>query len=127
MNSFRLSMVMALPLLACTASAWADPFDAIPARNPQPLQQLANLDDASFNRLVSENGGAAFRQMITPYDPGDTPIFPLSHGFDGARKACLVQRNPVACRLYTVDLLNIQLEKQNRGAVPVSAPAQPAQ
>jgi hypothetical protein len=127
MTSSRLSMAMALPLLACAATAWADPFDVIPPRNPQALQQLADLDDARFDRLVSENGGAGFRQITAPYDPGDTPIFPVSHGFAGARKACLVQSNAVACRLYTVDLLNIQLEKQNRGAMPGNAAAQPAQ
>jgi hypothetical protein len=127
MPSFRLSMAMTLPLLACAATAWAGPFDVIPARNPQALQQLVDLDDARFNSLVSENGGAGFRQIIAPYDPGDTPIFPVSHGFAGARKACLVQSNVVACRLYTTDLLNIQVEKQNRGAMPGNASTQPAQ
>lgn len=127
MDSFHLSMVMALSGLVFSTAVSADPFDVIPARNPQALQQLADLDDARFASLVSENGGAGFRQILAPYDPGDTPIFPVSHGFAGARQACLRHNNIAACRLYTVDLLNVQLEKQNRGVMPGSAPVQPVQ
>jgi hypothetical protein len=125
MTPLRITMALAMPLLACATTASADPFDALPARNPQALEQLANLDNAGFSRLVTENSGAAFRQIVDPYDPGAVPIFPVSHGFAGARRSCLQSQNVEACRLYTVDLLSVQQEKQNRGAVPDVPPGQP--
>lgn len=105
--------------LACPplAAQDRDPFDALPDRNPQELQQLLELDDAQFNNAVQENNGARFRSIVSAFDPPGTSVFPVSHGFAGVRQACLVARTPVACRLYVSDLLAIQRERQNAAGV----------
>lgn len=94
-----------------------NPFDVLPDRNPQELQQLLELDDTQFNEALQENNGARFRSIVSAFDPPGTSVFPVSHGFAGAKQACLVARVAVACRLYVNDLLAVQHERQNAGAV----------
>lgn len=115
--------------LACspvTAQEPPDAFDTLPARDPQPLQQLADLDDAQFQNAIAENNGARFRAIVAEFDPPGLSVFPVSHGFAGVKEACLRARVLTACRLYTIDLLTVQREKRNRAGVtnnPFGTPA----
>lgn len=93
-----------------------NPFDVLPDRNPQPLQQLLELDDTQFSNVLQEDNGARFRSIVAAFDPPGTAVFPVSHGFAGARQACLAARAAVACRLYVSDLLAVQRERQDAGA-----------
>ena len=120
MKLFHLALSTASPLLialTCLPLKAQEPFDVLPERSPQALQQLLDLDDAQFSRLLQENNGAQFRAIVSPFDPAATVVFPVSHGFAGAKQACLVARTSVACRLYVSDLLAVQRERQNATAV----------
>jgi len=122
MKLFHPATPWAAPLLlalACSPLAAQDrnPFDTLPDRNPQELQQLLELDDAQFNNAVQENNGARFRSIVSAFDPPGMAVFPISHGFAGVRQACLETRAAVACRLYVSDLLAVQRERQNAAGV----------
>ena len=122
MKPFRLFVPVAAPLLMALSclplgAQERDPFDVLPGRDPQALQQLLDLDDTQFGRLLQENNGARFRSIVSAFDPPGTAVFPVSHGFAGMRQACLVARAAVACRLYVSDLLAVQRERQNAAAV----------
>ena len=119
-------LVFALICSPAFAQEPPDPFDAAPSRNPQALQQLANLNDAQFQSVLAENNGARFRAIVAEFDPPGLSVFPVSHGFAGPKEACLRARVATACRLYTSDLLAVQREKENRAAVtnnPFGTPA----
>lgn len=101
--------------LACTqtiAQEPPDPFDVIPSLTPQPLQQLADLNDAQFQNIVLENNGERFRAIVASFDPPGLSIFPVSHGFAGTKEACLRDHTVAACRLYVIDLLTVQQRRQ---------------
>lgn len=122
MKAFGLIAGVAAPFLMALTSLplgaqERDPFDSLPDRNPQELQQLLDLDDTQFSRLLQENNGARFRSVVSAFDPSGATVFPLSHGFAGTKRACLVASTTAACRLYVSDLLAIQRERQNAAAV----------
>jgi hypothetical protein len=101
--------------LACTSAAAqepSDPFDVLPSHHLQALTQLAALDDAQFRNAVFENNGERFRAIVASFDPPDSSIFPVSHGFAGPKEACLGDRIIEACRLYVMDLHTVQQRKQ---------------
>ncbi|WP_420472645.1 hypothetical protein [Noviherbaspirillum sp. ST9] len=122
MNAFGLRAGIAAPLLMALTclplgAQERDPFDTLPDRDPQALQQLLDLDDTQLSRLLQESDGARFRSVVSAFDPPGAAIFPLSHGFAGARQACLAARTATACRLYVTDLLAVQRERQSAAAV----------
>lgn len=122
MKPFLLSSRYAAPLAlvflcAPMGAQERNPFDALPNRDTQQLQQLLDLDDTRFGQLVQENNGARFRSIVSAFDPPGTAVFPVSHGFAGVKQACLAARAAVACRLYISDLLAVQRERQDAAAV----------
>ncbi len=120
MNILRTGIPALAFVIACSPSVAQeppDPFDALPYRPPQQLQQLVDLDDAQFQSLISENDGTNFRAIVANFDPPGSPIFPISHGFAGVRETCLTSSIVVACRLYLTDLLTIYREKEKGASV----------
>jgi len=105
-------MAFALACASAVAQEPPDPFNVLPPHNPLALLQLTALDDTQFQKLVLENNGERFRTIVADYDPPGVSVFPASHGFAGAKEACLGDRVIVTCRLYVNDLLKVQQRKQ---------------
>lgn len=100
-----------------------DPFAAAPFTNPQPLEALLALDDGEFlRRLFAASGGTSLFDRLLP---AGATVFPMSHGFAGARDACARMRTVQACRLYLHDLIMINEEKLRQHRV-LSNPFAPA-
>lgn len=105
---------LAMIAQAQEATPEQNPFAAAPFLNPQPLQELIALDDSEFlRRLFDTQGGT---RLVDRLFPAELTTFPISHGFAGARDACLRTGTPQTCRLYLHDLVTINEEKlqQNR-------------
>jgi hypothetical protein len=91
------------------------PFDVIPAANPADLQQIAALSDNELLARLFDGAPLGQAPGLQRFFPAGTRVFPMSHGFAGARDACLKQRSVVACRLHLQDLYKINA---NRRAPP---------
>lgn len=114
---------LAMAALAQEDPPEQSPFAAAPFLDPQPLQELIALDDGEFlRRLFDARQGSRLVDRLFPADPA---IFPMSHGFAGARDACLRLRTPQACRLYLHDLVMINEDKLQQNRV-LSNPFAPA-
>lgn len=96
------------------AASETSPFATAPFSDPMPLQQLIDLEDREFLRLLFDTSRGP--KLLDRFFPPDTVIFPMSHGFAGTQDACLRTRSAPACRLYVHDLITINEEKgpQNR-------------
>lgn len=129
MHILKAGILIVALALACTSAVAQeppDPFDVLPSHNPLALLQLAALDDARFQNVVLENNGERFRAIVASFDPPDLSIFPVSHGFAGAKEACLGDRVIEACRLYVIDLLTVQQRKPANSSVTNNPFAMPA-
>lgn len=129
MHILKAGILIVALALACTSAVAqepSDPFDALPSHNPLALLQLAALNDAQFQDVVLENNGERFRAIVASFDPPDLSIFPVSHGFAGAKEACLGDRVIEACRLYVIDLLTVQQRKSANSSVTNNPFAMPA-
>jgi hypothetical protein len=89
---------------------------ALPYRNPQPLQDLLNLDDIRLqNRL--NNDWNQVRQTLELFFPAGSATFGTSRAFAGSRSECLRNRSAAACRAYLSNLVAINKEKQQQGGL----------
>lgn len=88
------------------------PFDVLPAASPAELQQIAALSDNELLARLFNGGPPGAAPGLQRFFPVGTRVFPMSHGFAGARDACLKQRSVVACRLHVQDLYKINASRR---------------
>jgi hypothetical protein len=91
-------------------------LEALPYRDPQPLQDLLNLDDTRLqNRL--NNDWDQVRQTLELFFPAGSATSGTSRAFAGSQSECLRNRSAVACRVYLSNLVTINKEKQQQGGL----------
>lgn len=94
----------------------ASSMDAVPYSDPQPLQDLLNLDDAQLqNRL--NNDWNQVRQTLDRFSPSGSAASPTPRAFAGSQDECLRTRSQAACRVYLGNLVAINKEKQQQGGL----------
>lgn len=101
--------------LPAQVNAQAQPFSALPFKDPQQLEQWLALDTPAFQALLQNNWRAVENELNAHFPPG-LVISPVSHGFAGPQRTCLQDRAPLACRIYMGDLARIN--RQRAGGPP---------
>jgi hypothetical protein len=105
--------------VAGIAQADDDPFGGVPYRNPKPLQDLLSLDDTQFQNAVRGDFGR-IRALLDAHLPPATLTDPLPRNIAGPRNVCLREHQPSACRVHLQDVLQIERDKEARGAAVAS-------
>jgi hypothetical protein len=91
-------------------------FESLPYRNPQPLQDLLDLNDAQLqNRL--NNDWNQVRQTLEGFFPAGTATSATPRAFAGSQNECLQNRTAPACRVYLSNLVEVNKEKQKQGGL----------
>lgn len=96
--------------------AGAGALEALPYKDPQPLQDLLALDDGRLQRRL-DSDWSSIRRTLDGFVPPGTVITSAPRVLIGSQHECLRSRSAPACRVYLASLVEINREKQQQGGV----------